>query len=385
MGDSSQKWDIITAGKHNDQPGTMLVVSSEMQGCMNFDPRRKAANQALMFSCGGRADGRGHITNSQLFNLTQDATSGPLANIGTPGTCFDAKGSAVDQAPCSFTDPLQQFNFGASGASPSSAPSALPGGVFASLIASIDGPSATITSVVAGITPFPISAPPSATTAGPISVSRAGGVLQRSAFAEAQSRDKTATRAFSGVQVKDSVGNCLFVDKLTGDFRGNLIPVAAQNCTGAAGEGFDFITSGRNNDQSNSILIVSCLTNGCLNFDDRRAAGDQVVLFSRGGRADGGGETIDLQLFPFTTDTTSFALSPLNAEGKTCLVTNNGKLDQTACFGDASQLFTIGSQMGQAGKRCRRFLCNGWRALSILATIFSCISDLRPARLVNRP
>lgn len=29
-------------------------------------------------------------------------------------------------------------------------------------------------------------------------------------------------------------------------------------------------------------------TQGCLNFDPRRAAGDQVVLFSCGGRADGG-------------------------------------------------------------------------------------------------
>ncbi len=29
-------------------------------------------------------------------------------------------------------------------------------------------------------------------------------------------------------------------------------------------------------------------TQGCFNFDPRRAAGDQVILFSRGGRADGG-------------------------------------------------------------------------------------------------
>jgi hypothetical protein len=27
-GSEGQKWDIITAGKHNDQPGTMLVVST---------------------------------------------------------------------------------------------------------------------------------------------------------------------------------------------------------------------------------------------------------------------------------------------------------------------------------------------------------------------
>lgn len=28
--------------------------------------------------------------------------------------------------------------------------------------------------------------------------------------------------------------------------------------------------------------------NGCVNFDPRRAAGDTVIMFSCGGRADGG-------------------------------------------------------------------------------------------------
>lgn len=36
------------------------------------------------------------------------------------------------------------------------------------------------------------------------------------------------------------------------------------------------------------MLIVSSLTQGCLNFDPRRAVGDTVIMFSCGGRADGG-------------------------------------------------------------------------------------------------
>lgn len=56
-GSDGQLWDVITAGKHDDQPGTMLIVSTMTQACFNFDPRRAAGNQVLLFSCGGRADG----------------------------------------------------------------------------------------------------------------------------------------------------------------------------------------------------------------------------------------------------------------------------------------------------------------------------------------
>ena len=102
-------------------------------------------------------------------------------------------------------------------------------------------------------------------------------------------------------------------------------------------------------------------TQGCLNFDPRRAAGDTVIMFSCGGRADGGmshsihlincvfvntsdicigGATTNSQLFPFAAGESSFTLAPENANGATCLVNNNGKLDEAACSGDASQLFT---------------------------------------------
>lgn len=86
---------------------------------------------------------------------------------------------------------------------------------------------------------------------------------------------------------------------------------------------------------------MSSLTNGCLNFDDRRAAGDTVLLFSCGGRANGEGETTGSQLFAFGGGN-EIVLAPQNAAGKTCLAPNGGKLDSTACTGDASQAFTIG-------------------------------------------
>ena len=81
--------------------------------------------------------------------------------------------------------------------------------------------------------------------------------------------------------------------------------------------------------------------NGCLNLDTRRAAGDQVLVFSCGGRADGEGATTNSQLFPFTAGQTSLALAPVNEAGKACLVNNAGTLGQEACTGAADQVFTI--------------------------------------------
>lgn len=79
---------------------------------------------------------------------------------------------------------------------------------------------------------------------------------------------------------------------------------------------------------------------GCLNFDDRRAAGDTVIMFSCGGRADGESGTATSQLFKFDGGNT-IVLSPENSNGATCMFDNAGKLDSTACTGDASQVFTI--------------------------------------------
>ncbi|CAF9910946.1 MAG: hypothetical protein HETSPECPRED_010241 [Heterodermia speciosa] len=176
---------------------------------------------------------------------------------------------------------------------------------------------------------------------GVFDVARAGGVLNPDAAAEANPRDDTATRAFTSAPIKSSSGQCLFVDPAAGDFRENLIPVTLKTCDGSAEQGFDIITSGKHNQAENSILIVSSVTQGCLNFDPRRAADDQVIMFSCGGRADGGGDSTDSQLFAFKAGETSLALAPNNGGGTTCLVDDGAKLGSAAC-GGAGQLFTIG-------------------------------------------
>lgn len=133
------------------------------------------------------------------------------------------------------------------------------------------------------------------TTAVP--VLRAGGVFNPEAAREAHTRDATATRALSNVSIKAADGRCLFIDPLAGDFRMNLIPIQLQTCTGSPNEKFDVITAGlHNNGRQPAALIVSALTQGCVNFDDRRAAGDRALLFSCGGRAAGGKQTL---LFSF--------------------------------------------------------------------------------------
>lgn len=83
--------------------------------------------------------------------------------------------------------------------------------------------------------------------------------------------------------------------------------------------------------------------NGCLNFDPRRAAGDTVIIFSCGGRADGNGTMTNSQLFTFAgTAHKTLKLQPENANGATCLVPNAaGRLDQAACGADPAQVFTI--------------------------------------------
>ena len=143
-------------------------------------------------------------------------------------------------------------------------------------------------------------------SAGPLLL-RAVTQLDEAATAEAHPRDDTATRAFSNVQIKVSLrrpglltpniltnhqqasdGRCLFIDKLSGDFRANLTPVQLAECGSTEGQGWDIITSGAHISGDGGMLIVSTLTQACFNFDPRRQAGNQVILFSCGGRADGG-------------------------------------------------------------------------------------------------
>ncbi|KAF2816410.1 uncharacterized protein BDZ99DRAFT_135657 [Mytilinidion resinicola] len=83
--------------------------------------------------------------------------------------------------------------------------------------------------------------------------------LDPAAFAEAQVRDPTATRAFSSTTITTSSGLCLFVDELSGDFRANLTPVQAAACDGSDGQSWDVITAGKHDDRPGTMLVVSTL------------------------------------------------------------------------------------------------------------------------------
>ncbi|KAJ6597248.1 hypothetical protein DFH09DRAFT_114974 [Mycena vulgaris] len=332
-GSAGQQFDIITAGKHNDQPGNALIVSSLIQGCLNFDPRRAAGNQVLLFSCGGRADGGGLVTNSQLFAFQNGASAPlPLAPINQAGTCLFNNAGKLDSQACTVASPsaTQLFTIGAGGGAAAPPPPAT------TAVATTAAPVTTVATTAAPATTTTASAPP---TSAPLTK------LDAAAVAEAQVRDDTATRALSGAPIKTSDGKCLSVTSGTGDFRDNLVPVLLADCDGSAGQQFDIITAGKHNDQPGNALIVSSLIQGCLNFDPRRAAGNQVLLFSCGGRADGGGLVTNSQLFSFKNGASApLPLAPINQAG-TCLFNNAGKLDSQACTvasPSTTQLFTIG-------------------------------------------
>jgi len=139
-----------------------------------------------------------------------------------------------------------------------------------------------------------------------------------------------------------------------------LTPVQIKPCEsdGSTGQKWDVITAGKHNDQPGFALIVSgqvtlkfqlakgsiidlftfLQTNACLNFDPRRAAGYQVILFSCGGRADGTGAVTDSQLFPFKDGQTKLSLQPKNGNNAVCMAPVNGLLDRVGCSGDAAQV-----------------------------------------------
>ncbi|KAK6585982.1 hypothetical protein PZA11_001039 [Diplocarpon coronariae] len=328
---AGQKWDVITQGKHNDQSGSILLVNTLTQACANFDPRRATGNTVIMFSCGGRADGSGGVTKSQLFRFAGGA--GPLAfePENAAGTCLAVTANNVlDQAPCEGGNAAQSFTFGGTATVASQCgPQAIATATDADSSVSSETVGASAASSL-GVISNIINTNPTT----PFPVSRAGGILQPSAAAESNQRDDTAIRAFSSVSLKSADGQCLVIDPTAGDFRQNLIPVAVQPCIGSANEKFDLITQGKHNNAVNATLVVSSLTQGCLNFDARRAAGDQALLFSCGGRADGEGGTTNSQLFGFGGGD-MVTLAPQNGDGSVCLVPKGAKLEQTTCSGAA--------------------------------------------------
>jgi len=168
--------------------------------------------------------------------------------------------------------------------------------------------------------------------------------LNPAAVAEAHKRDNTATRAFSNIQIKTSDGKCLFIDPLSGDFRQNLIPIQTATCDGSANQMFDVITKGKHNNRPGNAIIVSSLTNGCLDFDDRQ---NRVILFSCGGRGDGSGDTSASQLFSFKGGAGPLPLAPQN-KNDICLAANTqaNKLEKSTCnpaTASGNQLFTFGN------------------------------------------
>ncbi|KAJ7716260.1 hypothetical protein DFH07DRAFT_762505 [Mycena maculata] len=331
-GSANQTWDVITAGVHNNIPGQALIVSSLTNACLNFDPRRAAGNQVLLFSCGGRADGSGAVATSQLFSFV--GGSGPLPLLpqnGNNATCLTINGNnALDQTACNAATAsgAELFTFGGSAASSSD-----------TAAATTDASTST-TSTVEAASATSVADCVATTVTETVTVT----VTDSLSATNSQAKDLTAIRAATSVEIKTSTGDCLFVDPTAGDFRENLIPITIKACDGSPNQQWDFITAGVHNNVADSTLIVSSLTQGCMNFDPRRAAGDQVILFSCGGRADGSGQVTNSQLFPFTSAnlTAPYALTPENGPG-VCFINDNGRLSNTDCSPDATELFTIGS------------------------------------------
>ncbi|KAH6653960.1 hypothetical protein BKA67DRAFT_592309 [Truncatella angustata] len=335
-----QGWDVLTSGKHNNVAGSMLVVNTLTQACFNFDPRRAAGNQVLLFSCGGRADGGGEVTDSQLF--TFNGGSGPLSFSpkNQADLCFTVKGDLLDTSTCTDGDTTQTFTFGddslpsTGGAAPTTATATRSATISVTQTTGIT--SATVSPSVTSVADGAIANPTDA-----VPVSRAGGTLVPSAVAESHQRDDAATRAFTSVSIRAPNGQCLFVDPTGGDFRENLIPVSLVDCAGTPNEKFDIITAGKHNNIQNTALVVSSLTNGCISHDGRRGDGDTVTIFSCGGRAAGEGETNTGQVFPYTGGS-SLVLAPLDAANATCLEPGNGRfLDSGSCTNDGTQTFVI--------------------------------------------
>ncbi|PTB49450.1 hypothetical protein M431DRAFT_97524 [Trichoderma harzianum CBS 226.95] len=362
----AQGWDVITSGVHNDQKGEALIVSTKTQACFNFDPRRAAGNQVLLFSCGGRADGSGQVTNSQLFAFT--GGNGPLsfAPGNDPTKCFAAKGNVIDIADCNANDATQKFTFGgaaaggsgndsnnssAAASSAAATSEAAASSTSAAAAAATTSASAAATSDAVVVNPGDGSsqttaAPPPPVITGnpttPVPVSGAGGTLNPSAVAEAQAFDASAVRPLESVNIRAADGRCFFVNPTAGDFRENLIPVGLATCSEDASQKFDVVTKGVHDDaQAGEALLVSVLTNGCINFDGRRAANDQVIMFSCGGRADGSGKTATSQLFPFKAGDNNIVLTPASATNTTCLVAGADRVESAQCSGQKDQTFEL--------------------------------------------
>lgn len=242
-----------------------------------------------MFSCGGRADGGGSVTNSQLFPFDGSSSSTSLSPSNGEGFCLFVDGDFINIDSCSEGAAEQTFTFGdGAGANDGADDGASEEPVAeepAAPTEAVPSPTAPADDADAPAVTAPPSGFPAENPTEPVPVSRAGGVLDPEAAAESHQIDETAVKAREAVSIRSSGGDCLSVDPTAGDFRQNLIPVAIAPCDGSPNQQFDIVTAGvHNNGDAGDALIVSSLMGGCISFDPRRAAGDTVTIFSCGGR-----------------------------------------------------------------------------------------------------
>jgi hypothetical protein len=100
-GSAGQKFDLITKGIHNNAANSTLIVSSLMNGCLDFDARRPPPITVHMFSCGGRADGAGRTTTSQFFAFGGGNSILLAPENGGGKTCLIAQGGLLVPGTCS--------------------------------------------------------------------------------------------------------------------------------------------------------------------------------------------------------------------------------------------------------------------------------------------
>jgi hypothetical protein len=86
---------------------------SDAGGSLNCDPRRAAGDTVIVFSCDGRVDGGGSVTNSQIFSFAAGETSLMLQpENGDGSVCLVPNASGMlDQAACS-DDACHVFTLG---------------------------------------------------------------------------------------------------------------------------------------------------------------------------------------------------------------------------------------------------------------------------------
>ncbi|CEJ92798.1 hypothetical protein VHEMI08428 [[Torrubiella] hemipterigena] len=351
-----QGFDFITEGKHiKKTAGRALIVSTLTNACMTFDPRRPPATQVHFFSCGGRADGEGEVSDSQLISFDGKTSNVKLQTQNTK-LCFTANGDTVTAGDCngdktSFTiggaatggggggnsgngdkdnkdnnnEPLKTVTV-TDKASSTSASSNNVGGNKATSTSSSKAASST-----SGVVKIPVAR---------------GGFVDSDGSEKAHQFDKTANRAFQSVHIQTDDGRCIKFDTLSGDSLQNLLPLTFVTCDeDAESQQFDISFSSKNNDaRDQEALIIASHFPSCLSYDASRAENDRVNMFSCGGKAEGSDSNTDKgQLFPISKDFSknTFKLQPLS--DKNVCITSKGvnRLTFARCDDSKEQTFKI--------------------------------------------